>query len=84
MRKLLTLILCVVAMPMLADGKYFGGDISLLPSYVSHGAKYLATDGTPYRSGYTEQNDRDTAAKVIYGAYISDNLDKFCRNAYGL
>ena len=47
MRKLLTLILCVVAMPMLADGKYFGGDISLLPSYVSHGAKYLATDGTP-------------------------------------
>lgn len=41
-------------------------------------------DGTPYRSGYTEQSDRGTAAKVIYGAYISENLDKYCHNAYSL
>ncbi len=46
MRKLLTFILCAVALPLLADGKYFGGDISLLPSYVSHGAKYYTFDGT--------------------------------------
>ena len=47
MRTLLTLILWAATLPLLADGKYVGGDISLLPSYVSHGAKYYATDGTP-------------------------------------
>lgn len=40
-------------------------------------------DGTPYHSGYLEANDRDTAAKVVYGAYLSDNLAKYRRNAYG-
>ena len=63
-------------------------DVTLLRPCKDFGFRFgfevKPTDGTPYRSGYTEQNDRDTAAKVIYGAYISDNLDKFCRNAYGL
>ncbi|MBO4659429.1 MAG: glycosyl hydrolase 53 family protein [Prevotella sp.] len=50
MRKLYTLILCFITLPLLADNKYVGGDISLLPSYESHGAKYFATDGTPITS----------------------------------
>ena len=47
MRKLLTLTLCILTLSAFADGKWVGGDISLLPSYIDHGALYYETDGTP-------------------------------------
>ena len=45
MRKLFALLLCTCALTAMADGKYVGGDISLLPSYTGHGALYYDTDG---------------------------------------
>jgi len=50
MRKLFALLLCACALPALADGKFVGGDISLLPSYISHGADYYDTDGNSITS----------------------------------
>ena len=45
MRKLFVIVLCTCALTAMADGKYVGGDISLLPSYTGHGALYYDTDG---------------------------------------
>ncbi len=45
MRKLFVILLCTCALTAMADGKYVGGDISLLPSYTGHGALYYDTDG---------------------------------------
>lgn len=45
MRKILALLLFACTLPVMAGGKYVGGDISLLPSYVGHGAKYYDTEG---------------------------------------
>lgn len=48
------------------------------------GFEVKPTDGTPYHSGYIEANHRDDAAQIIHAAYKIGNLDKYCRNAYGL
>ena len=45
MRQIITIILLTLTLPILADGKYVGGDISLLPSYIDHGAKYYDNAG---------------------------------------
>ena len=50
MKKILTLILCVITLNSYADNKYVGGDISLLPSYISHGANYYDTNGNAISS----------------------------------
>ena len=42
-----TLLLAVGVHSAYADGKFVGGDISLLPSYVDHGATYFDVDGNP-------------------------------------
>lgn len=42
-----TLLLSVGALSVFADGKYVGGDISLLPSYINHGATYFDLNGNP-------------------------------------
>ncbi len=47
MRKLLILLLCALALNATAQNKYVGGDISLLTSYIDHGAKYYDADGNP-------------------------------------
>lgn len=53
MRKLITLLLCAVTFTVQASTKYVGGDISLLPSYVDHGAKYYDLIGNPISSPLT-------------------------------
>ena len=45
MRQIITIILLTLTLPILADGKFVGGDISLLPSYIDHGAKYYDNAG---------------------------------------
>ena len=50
MKKILTLLFCVIVLNIHADDKYVGGDISLLPSYVSHGAHYYDTNGNAISS----------------------------------
>ncbi len=45
MKRNLTLIFLLFSLSCMADGKYFGGDISLLKSYIDHGAIYLNQDG---------------------------------------
>ena len=50
MRTFLTLLLCAMTFTAQADIKYVGGDISLLPSYVDHGAKYYDLSGNPISS----------------------------------
>ncbi len=50
MKKTLTLILCAFATLMYADDKYVGGDISLLPTYVEHGADYYDNEGNTITS----------------------------------
>lgn len=45
MKQILTLLFCFLTLPSLADGKFVGGDISLLPSYIDHGAKYYDNAG---------------------------------------
>ena len=47
MRKIFTLFLSLLVLSTFADNKWVGGDISLLPSYIDHGAHYYQTDGTP-------------------------------------
>ena len=42
-----TLLLAIEVHSAFADGKFVGGDISLLPSYVDHGATYFDVDGNP-------------------------------------
>lgn len=47
MKKILLGILMALAVcPLRAQSRFVGGDISLLPSYVSHGAEYYKHDGT--------------------------------------
>ena len=41
MKLIITILLSILSLPTFADGKYLGGDISLLPSYIDHGAKYF-------------------------------------------
>ena len=50
MKRHISLILCVITLCCYADDKYVGGDISLLPSYVSHGANYYDTNGNAISS----------------------------------
>ena len=45
MKQIITLLLCAITLSTFADGKFVGGDISLLPSYMDHGARYLDSDG---------------------------------------
>lgn len=45
MRRIITLLICTLTLSAWADGKFVGGDISLLPSYIDHGAKYSDKDG---------------------------------------
>ena len=45
MKQIITLLLCAITLSAFADGKFVGGDISLLPSYMDHGAKYFDSDG---------------------------------------
>lgn len=45
MKKNLTFVFLLLAISCMADGKFFGGDISLLKSYIDHGATYLTQDG---------------------------------------
>ena len=45
MRQIITFILCALSISVSADGKYLGGDISLLTSYIDHGARYADSDG---------------------------------------
>lgn len=51
MKKTLLLILCLVLTTMVSAQKYVGGDISLLPTYEEHGAKYLDKDGQALTGG---------------------------------
>ena len=50
MRKYYFIFICFFSLQSLAGDKYVGGDISLLPSYVSHGAKYYDTEGNSISS----------------------------------
>jgi arabinogalactan endo-1,4-beta-galactosidase len=50
MKRYITLILCVITLCCYADDKFVGGDISLLPSYVSHGADYYDPNGNAINS----------------------------------
>ncbi|MBP5387949.1 MAG: glycosyl hydrolase 53 family protein [Prevotella sp.] len=45
MRQIITILLLTLTLPTFADGKFVGGDISLLPSYIDHGAKYYDNAG---------------------------------------
>ncbi len=45
MKRIHLLLFLCISLTALADGKFVGGDISLLPSYISHGAKYLDASG---------------------------------------
>ena len=45
MKLIITILLSILSLPTFADGKYLGGDISLLPSYIDHGAKYFDNAG---------------------------------------
>ena len=50
MRKFFILLLFAAALTASADEKYVGGDISLLPSYVTNGAKYQDLNGNAITS----------------------------------
>jgi len=50
MRKVLTTLCCLLALTATAGDKWVGGDISLLTSYIDHGAHYYQADGTPIGS----------------------------------
>ena len=45
MKKALTLLLLTMTLTTMAGDKYVGGDISLLPSYIDHGALYYDISG---------------------------------------
>jgi arabinogalactan endo-1,4-beta-galactosidase len=50
MRKIFSLLFLLFTITASADGKYVGGDISLLPSYIDHGAKFLDREGNTIAS----------------------------------
>ena len=51
MKKTILLTLCLVLTTMVSAQKHVGGDISLLPTYEEHGAKYLDKDGNAITGG---------------------------------
>ena len=51
MKKFLLLLLCSTCCLHTSAQKYVGGDISLLPTYEEHGAKYLDKDGNAITGG---------------------------------